>query len=168
MDAQQNEQQKQSPFDQHFIDPWAEARWSTLHDKLRAAGASDEEVDHCRDEWLHDQYWDHADKVRVLALGDAKFFEELVTIRIKNRSDQETKAQRVLREADDQDASDNGALYLAAQEMSAYEVDSIMQWVGWDLKRARVMLRVEEEHPHSRSEVLSQLLAVIEHRVNTG
>jgi hypothetical protein len=150
------------PYDQDWTDPWAREQWPYMESKLIAAGAFPNEVIDFRTQWLHDPTWPHEDKVRLIALGDGKLRLEVVKTRIENQTDRETEAQQVLRESEEERTAEAITLRQEAEEMSAYEADSIMRWVGGDLRRARVMLAVEEAHRRSRSEVLASLLDVIQ------
>lgn len=129
--------------------------------KLTAAGAFPNEIAEFKDQWLHDPDWPHHDKLRVFALGDGRMREEVVATRLANRTDRETEAEQVLRETDEADAARAEKLRTEAAEMSAYEVEEIMDWVGFDHDRARAALSVEMEHPRSRNDVLAALLDVL-------
>lgn len=152
--------QSKPPFDQDAIDPWALGNWPYLERKLIAAGAFESEITETREAWLHDHTWPHHAKQRLIALGDAKMREEVVAMRA-NRSGLETEAEQVLRETGEADAERTARLRAEAAEMSAYECDSILDWVAWDHDRARAALAVEMEHPRSRNDVLAALLDVL-------
>lgn len=151
-----------------FSDPWSvEREWDMRH-RLAAVGATVDEIEAFCEQWIHDPTWDHADKERLYALGDGKLRAEVLSARDDGYRDTETDADEVARLADEAHAAKQAKMRADAAEMSAYEPEQIIGWVGQDVPRARAMLAVEEAHPHARAGLIAALLRVVDDGMRRG
>lgn len=140
-----------------FTDPWAEEKIGDLRQRLAAVGATYAEIIAFEEQFLHDPTWDHAEKERLVALGDGKLRAEVVSARQDGYRDTETDDDERARLADEAHRLARSVERTVAEEMSAFEPGQILDWVGVDASRAQAMLAVERAHPMPRPGLISVL-----------
>lgn len=143
--------------DEQFVDRWAQERWPRMRVKLMAAGATEEEGNAFREQWLHDESWERDEKERVLALGVGKLAEEVLAARADGLRDTETPDEEAARRAHNDADATAAALRSEAEELSAWHPVEILKWVGNDRDRAEASLAVERAHPQPRQYLIDAL-----------
>lgn len=127
--------------------------------RLRAIGATDEEVETVRQTWddLSDD-WTVADRTKLTRLSDEQLRDELVATRAEYQHDTTTEQQ--------QDATDAATFQqkvrAEAAEVIGRNIGAVLQWVGTDPIRAIVILELEQsEHGAARKGIIEPLTELV-------
>lgn len=137
-------------------DPWAVEHLPYMRLKLEGVGATPGEIDEFTAQWL-DVDWPRHEKETIMALGDAKLREAMLTTRKENLVDVESEDDEQARLHAEGETDRLTAVQAKAQEMSALDPVEVLEWAGEDRERLQASLDVEQAHPEPRAELVEAL-----------